>query len=96
MEKIMALFTYITEKDTFGEIYRNQLAKRLLNAKSTGNDAERQIISKLKSKCGAQVRACTRTSVAGQGGVWVAGVEVRVWAARLSLRPLPPSLGMPV
>jgi cullin 1 len=54
MDKVMALFTYVTEKDTFGEIYRNQLAKRLLGAKSAGNDAERLMISKLKSRCGAQ------------------------------------------
>ena len=25
------LFTYLTDKDLFAEIYRNQLAKRLLN-----------------------------------------------------------------
>lgn len=38
----------------FGEIYRNQLAKRLLNARSASDDAERSMVSKLKLKCGVQ------------------------------------------
>jgi len=28
------LFTYLTEQDLFAEIYRNQLARRLLNQRS--------------------------------------------------------------
>jgi cullin 1 len=41
-------------QDLFGEIYRNQLAKRLLNARSASDDAERSMVSKLKLKCGVQ------------------------------------------
>lgn len=29
--QVVNLFTYLTDKDLFAEIYRNQLAKRLLN-----------------------------------------------------------------
>ena len=39
-------------QDFFAEIYRNQLAKRLLNNRSTSDDAERSMISKLKLRCG--------------------------------------------
>jgi cullin 1 len=48
------LFSYLTDKDLFSEIYRNQLAKRLLNQRSASDDAERLMIAKLKLRCGAQ------------------------------------------
>jgi|TARA_B110000971_G_C19896010_1_gene447692 cullin 1 len=47
------IFTYLSDKDLFKEIYKNQLAKRLLNAKSASDDAEKSMISKLKMQCGA-------------------------------------------
>jgi len=52
LEKVVQLFSYLTEKDLFAEIYRNQLAKRLLNQRSASNDAEKVMISKLKMQCG--------------------------------------------
>ena len=45
---------YLTDKDLFAEIYRNQLAKRLLNQRSASDDAERLMIGKLKLRCGSQ------------------------------------------
>lgn len=54
LEKIVQLFSYLTDKDVFSEIYRNQLAKRLLNQRSASDDAERMMIGKLKLRCGAQ------------------------------------------
>lgn len=54
LEKTVQLFSYLSEKDLFSEIYRNQLAKRLLNNKSSSDDAERSMITKLKARCGAQ------------------------------------------
>jgi len=48
------LFSYLTDKDFFADIYRNQLAKRLLNGRSKSDDAERTMIQKLKLRCGAQ------------------------------------------
>ena len=39
LEKTVQLFSYLTDKDLFAEIYRNQLAKRLLNQRSASDDA---------------------------------------------------------
>jgi cullin 1 len=52
--QIVQLFFYLTDKDMFAEIYRNQLAKRLLNQRSTSDDAEKLMIAKLKMQCGTQ------------------------------------------
>jgi len=54
LERIVQLFSYLTDKDLFAEIYRNQLAKRLLNQRSTSEDAEKLMIAKLKVQCGTQ------------------------------------------
>jgi cullin 1 len=54
LDRIVQLFSYLTEKDLFGEIYRNQLAKRLLTQRSTSDDAEKMMIAKLKVQCGTQ------------------------------------------
>jgi cullin 1 len=54
LERVVGVFAFIVDKDRFAEIYRNQLAKRLLNGRSASADAERSIISKLKLRCGAQ------------------------------------------
>ncbi|CAH0370934.1 unnamed protein product [Pelagomonas calceolata] len=54
LEKTVQLFSYLTDKDLFAEIYRNQLAKRLLNQRSASDDAERLMIGKLKLRCGSQ------------------------------------------
>ena len=50
----MQMFSYLNDKDVFNEIYRNQLAKRLLNQRSASDEHERMMIGKLKLKCGAQ------------------------------------------
>lgn len=52
LDRIVQLFSYLTEKDMFAEIYRNQLAKRLLNQRSASDDAEKVMIAKLKMQCG--------------------------------------------
>merc|ERR1712176_1201619 len=52
LERIVALFGYISDKDMFQEFYRRQLSKRLLVSKSNP-DAERSLISKLKMRQGA-------------------------------------------
>lgn len=54
LQRIVHLFTYILDKDIFSEIYRKQLAKRLLKGRSASKDAEKSMISKLKLRCGAQ------------------------------------------
>jgi cullin 1 len=57
LEKVVQLFTYLTEKDRFVEIYRNHLARRLLNQRTTSADAEKIMLSKLKMQCGTQFTA---------------------------------------
>eukprot|EP00555_Chaetoceros_dichaeta_P008358 CAMPEP_0198255728 /NCGR_PEP_ID=MMETSP1447-20131203/5791_1 /TAXON_ID=420782 /ORGANISM="Chaetoceros dichaeta, Strain CCMP1751" /LENGTH=743 /DNA_ID=CAMNT_0043942169 /DNA_START=56 /DNA_END=2287 /DNA_ORIENTATION=- len=52
LDRVVQLFSYLTDKDLFAEIYRNQLAKRLLNQRSASNDAEKSMIMKLKVQCG--------------------------------------------
>lgn len=54
LEKVVFVFSYLTDKDLFAEIYRNQLAKRLLNQRSASADAEVLMIGKLKLRCGSQ------------------------------------------
>jgi len=52
--KMVELFSFLSDKDLFAEIYRNQLSKRLLYETSASEDAEKSMIAKLKMKCGAQ------------------------------------------
>ena len=54
LERIVQLFSYLTDKDLFAEIYRNQLAKRLLSQRSSAEDSEKSMIAKLKVQCGTQ------------------------------------------
>jgi len=54
LSKMVELFSFLSDKDLFAEIYRNQLSKRLLYDKSASDDAEKSMIAKLKLKCGAQ------------------------------------------
>jgi len=53
LDKAMVLFRFLQEKDVFERYYKQHLAKRLLYAKSSSDDAEKSMISKLKTECGA-------------------------------------------
>jgi cullin 1 len=53
LEKLVKLFTYLSEKDVYQEFCRKQLAKRLLLDRSHSDDAERFLIGKLKQSCGS-------------------------------------------
>ena len=55
LEKTVQMFSYLTDKDLFAEIYRNQLAKRLLNQRSASDEMERLMIGKLKLRLGLTV-----------------------------------------
>lgn len=54
LDKSMVLFRYLEEKDVFQMYYKQHLAKRLLCQKSIADDAEKNMISKLKTECGGQ------------------------------------------
>jgi len=54
LDKVMTLFRFIQEKDVFEKYYKQHLAKRLLLGRSVSDDAERNMIAKLKTECGYQ------------------------------------------
>lgn len=54
LDKAVQLFMHINDQDMFADLYKNQLAKRLLNQRSASDEMERLMIGKLKLKCGAQ------------------------------------------
>lgn len=54
LDKTMVLFRYIQDKDIFERYYKQHLAKRLLLNRSSSDDLEKSMISKLKTECGCQ------------------------------------------
>ncbi|KAG6423595.1 hypothetical protein SASPL_113996 [Salvia splendens] len=54
LDKVLVLFRYIQGKDVFEAFYKKDLAKRLLLSKSASIDAEKSMITKLKTECGSQ------------------------------------------
>ncbi|KIZ00668.1 cullin 3 [Monoraphidium neglectum] len=54
LDKTMALFRYLQEKDVFEKYYKQHLAKRLLGGRTVSDDAERGMLVKLKTECGYQ------------------------------------------
>lgn len=49
MDKLLAIFRFIQGKDTFEAFYKKDLAKRLLLNKSASADAERSMLTRLKT-----------------------------------------------
>ena len=60
LERAMSLFRYVHEKDVFEKYYKQHLARRLLLARSVSDDAERQMISKLKREWSVFLCRCFR------------------------------------
>ena len=54
IEKIIQIFRFLKNKDMFEGFYKNSLAKRLLESRRILEDAEREVIKKLKEECGFQ------------------------------------------
>lgn len=48
----MIVFKYIEDKDVFQKFYSKMLAKRLVTDSSASDEAESNMISKLKQMCG--------------------------------------------
>lgn len=48
LERCVLLFSHMSDKDLFAQLYRDSLSKRLLNNKSRSSDAERAVISKMR------------------------------------------------
>jgi cullin 1 len=54
LDKLVKFMEYISDRDMFSEFYRQKLSRRLLNANSSGEDAEKGMLSRLKQQCGPQ------------------------------------------
>lgn len=53
LNKTIALFRFLVEKDTFERYYNSHLAKRLISSRSVSDDAERNMLAKFKIEAGA-------------------------------------------
>lgn len=53
LDRVLILFRYIQGKDVFEAFYKRDLAKRLLLSRSASFDAEKSMLTKLKTECGA-------------------------------------------
>ncbi len=84
LEKVVKLLAFISDKDLFAEFYRKKLSRRLLHDKSSSDDHERSILSRLKQQCGAQFTSKVR---AARGrGEGLRAHSVHVLCARLLYR----------
>ncbi|CAE6537438.1 unnamed protein product [Rhizoctonia solani] len=52
IDRTISIFRFIADKDVFERYYKAHLAKRLLQSRSTDDEAERGMIGKLKVECG--------------------------------------------
>lgn len=57
LDDVITIFRFISDKDIFENLYKEHLAKRLLQSRSLSDDAERLMITKLKTECGYQFTA---------------------------------------
>lgn len=54
LEQVVTVFRFLQDKDVFESFYKTHLARRLLTGRSVSDEAEKSMISKLKSECGHQ------------------------------------------
>lgn len=54
LDKTITIFRFISEKDVFERYYKGHLAKRLLHSRSVSDDAEHNMLTKLKIESGVQ------------------------------------------
>ncbi|CDW79762.1 cullin 4 [Stylonychia lemnae] len=57
IKEVIQVFRYVKSKDVFEEFYSRGLCRRLLLKKSASYEAEKSMISKLKTECGDQFTA---------------------------------------
>merc|ERR1719217_1652433 len=54
LEQVVTVFRFLQDKDVFENFYKQHLGKRLLTRRTVSDEAEKSMISKLKSECGHQ------------------------------------------
>jgi cullin 3 len=52
LDEVVTIFRFLQDKDVFEAFYKQHLSRRLLNGRSLSDEAEKTMISKLKSECG--------------------------------------------
>lgn len=52
IDKIIKIFRFLQDKDIFENHYRISFSKRLLDSRRVLEDAEKEVIKKLKDECG--------------------------------------------
>jgi cullin 3 len=52
VDRIIQIFRYLQDKDIFENFYKNSLSKRLLDQRRVLDEAEKEVIKKLKEECG--------------------------------------------
>ncbi len=52
LENLMTIFKYLSDKDIFQKFYQKNLARRLVHQNSASDDAELNLITRLKEACG--------------------------------------------
>ena len=52
IDKIISIFRYLQDKDVFENHYKASFSKRLLDSRRILEDAEKEVIKKLKEECG--------------------------------------------
>lgn len=62
----MTVFKYIEDKDIFQKFYSKMLAKRLVYASSSSDEAEGNMISKLKDACGFEYTSKLQRMFSGE------------------------------
>ncbi|PYI16341.1 cullin-4B [Aspergillus violaceofuscus CBS 115571] len=53
LDQVLDLFRFVHGKAVFEAFYKNDLARRLLMGRSASDDAEKSMLSKLKTECGS-------------------------------------------
>ncbi|CAM1502945.1 Fc.00g077210.m01.CDS01 [Cosmosporella sp. VM-42] len=53
LDQALELFRFVEGKDTFEAFYKRDLARRLLMGRSASQDAERNMLTKLRGECGS-------------------------------------------
>ncbi|KAI5306450.1 Glycosylphosphatidylinositol (GPI) anchor assembly protein [Ascosphaera pollenicola] len=54
LDQVLELFRFVHGKAVFEAFYKNDLARRLLMGRSVNDEAEKSMLSKLRSECGSQ------------------------------------------
>ncbi|KAK9898155.1 Cullin-domain-containing protein [Cystobasidium minutum MCA 4210] len=54
IDRAMLAFAYLEDKDVFQKVYIKYLARRLIHGTSVSDEAEGQMVSRLKTACGAE------------------------------------------